>query len=297
MKIVLTGSLGHISKPLALELIEKGHNITVISSNPEKRKQIEDMGAHAAIGSVTDLNFLCNTFSGADLVYCMVPPLDFSLPIADLFDAYTGIAENYVQAIIRTGVRKVVDLSTVGAHMENGNGLLRYAYLIEAVFNRLPGSVGLKIMRPIGFYYNLLAFIPQIKNQGSIMSNYGGSTQKPWVSPVDIAAAVAAAILSPFEERSIQYIVSEEISCNQIAAVLGAAIGQPALEWTVLPAEQVRENLIQAGMAPSTAQGMVEMNAGMASGILYEDYKKHQPYRGKVSMQDFALEFARIYHQ
>jgi len=41
MKIILTGSLGHIGLPLTKELVQKGHNVTVISSNPDKKKEIE----------------------------------------------------------------------------------------------------------------------------------------------------------------------------------------------------------------------------------------------------------------
>lgn len=74
MKIILTGSLGHISKPLAQELIQKGHEITVISSNPERKKDIEALGAKAAIGSIEDTTFLTSAFTGTDAVYCMLPP-------------------------------------------------------------------------------------------------------------------------------------------------------------------------------------------------------------------------------
>ena len=45
MKITITGSLGNISKPLTIELVQKGHAVTVISSNPERQKQIEALGA------------------------------------------------------------------------------------------------------------------------------------------------------------------------------------------------------------------------------------------------------------
>jgi uncharacterized protein YbjT (DUF2867 family) len=45
MKIVVTGALGNISKPLAIALIENGHQVTVISSNTEKIKNIEALGA------------------------------------------------------------------------------------------------------------------------------------------------------------------------------------------------------------------------------------------------------------
>lgn len=40
MKIILTGSLRHIGKPLTEGLVQKGHAVTVISSKPEKQKDI-----------------------------------------------------------------------------------------------------------------------------------------------------------------------------------------------------------------------------------------------------------------
>lgn len=50
MKIILTGSLGNISKPLAISLAKKGHHVTVISSKQEKQKDIEEIVAFAAMG-------------------------------------------------------------------------------------------------------------------------------------------------------------------------------------------------------------------------------------------------------
>ncbi|MDQ2862626.1 MAG: hypothetical protein M3R50_03065 [Bacteroidota bacterium] len=52
MKIIVTGSLGHISKPLVKELIKKDNQVTVISSNVERKKDIETLGAFVAIGSL-----------------------------------------------------------------------------------------------------------------------------------------------------------------------------------------------------------------------------------------------------
>src|ERR1700722_15871349 len=67
MKIIVTGSLGHISKPLTEELVQKGHTVTVVSSKPERQKEIEAIGAKAAIGTMEDANFLSATFEGADI--------------------------------------------------------------------------------------------------------------------------------------------------------------------------------------------------------------------------------------
>ena len=74
MNSIVTGSLGNISKPLATELVQQGHAVTVISSQPAKQADIEALGTRAAIGSLEDADFLARTFAGADAVYAMVPP-------------------------------------------------------------------------------------------------------------------------------------------------------------------------------------------------------------------------------
>jgi uncharacterized protein YbjT (DUF2867 family) len=74
MKYVITGSLGNISKPVVKQLVTAGHDVIVISSNADKKVEIENTGAKAAIGSVEDRAFLTQAFSGADAVYLMIPP-------------------------------------------------------------------------------------------------------------------------------------------------------------------------------------------------------------------------------
>ena len=66
MKTIITGSSVNISKPLAEQLVSKGHSVTVISSSEERKAAIEGIGATAAIGSMNDFSFLTKTFSGAD---------------------------------------------------------------------------------------------------------------------------------------------------------------------------------------------------------------------------------------
>ncbi|WP_225974594.1 SDR family oxidoreductase [Arachidicoccus ginsenosidivorans] len=166
MKIVLTGSLGHITRPLAINLIKEGHQITIISSNSERQKEIEALGAVAAIGDMHDATFLTHTFKGVDVVYCMVPYPDIKKSFQEIVGEYTSVAENYKAAVLQTGISKMVILSSVGAHMPSGNGLLQYAYAIEQAYNQLPEHISIKFMRPVSFYYNLLSFIPVIKSQG-----------------------------------------------------------------------------------------------------------------------------------
>jgi len=295
MKIVVTGSLGHISKPLTNELVQKGHTVTVISSKPGKQKEIEALGAAAAIGSIEDVEFLTSVFTGADAVYCMEPPVSFFDHSLDIMMYYSKLANSYALAIQQSGVKRVVHLSSIGAHTDKGNGLLAFHYNVENILQQLPPDVAITFMRPVGFYYNLLGFVNTIKTQSAIVSNYG-DIKEPWVSPVDIASAVAEEIVTPFNGRKIRYVASDELTCNEVAGILGAAIGKPDLKWIVIPDEQLLNGLIASGMNRRVASGFVEMNAGRRSGVLYEDYYRNRPALGKVKLKDFAKEFADAFN-
>lgn len=296
MKIVITGSLGHIGLPLTKELIQKGHKVTVVSSKPEKQSAIEALGARAAIGVMEDVDFLTAIFTGADAIYTMTVAGNYADPNFDLVAEGRKLANNYVQAIQRSRVKRVVHLSSIGAHMDKGNGILASYHNIEQILGALPSDVAITFMRPVGFYYNLYAFVPLIKTQGIIASNYGENNKEPWVSPIDIAAAIAEEIVKPFEGRKVRYVASDELTGNDIAGILGAAIGKPDLKWIIIPDEQQLNGMIAAGMNPTIAAGMVEMNASRRS-VLYEDYYRYQPELGKVKMTDFAKEFAAVYNQ
>ena len=300
MKIIVTGSLGHISRPLTAELLQKGHAVTVISSKPERQAEIEALGAIAAIGTMEDADFLSATFKGADIVYVMEThgASSFFDPNLDLMAVISKIGQNYKQAIQQSGVKRVVHLSSIGAHTDKGNGILAFHYNVENILKQLPDDVSIKFMRPVGFYYNMFAFIPTIKTQGAIVSNNGGDVKNPWVSPLDIAAVIAEEMEKPFDGREIRYIASDEVSPNEVAGVLGEAIGKPDLKWLTIPDEQLLNGMVAAGMNSNIAKGLVEMNAGFHRGPLYEDYYLHRPaVFGKVKLTDFAKDFAAAFKQ
>ena len=271
MELVITGSLGHISKPLTGHLVQNGHSVTVISSNPERIPDIEALGAKAATGTMEDADFLAATFKGADVVYVMeaLGLHSFFDHDLDIMAAVRKIAHSYKQAIERSGVKRVVHLSSIGAHTAKGNGILAFHYHAERILQQLPEEVSIKFMRPVGFYYNMFAFIPTIKAQGAIIYNYGGDEKEPWVSPLDIAAVIAEEMEQPFAGRTVRYIASDELTPAEVANVLGEAIGKPDLKWQVITDEQYLNGLLAAGMNPQTAEDFTAMNAARRGRKLY----------------------------
>ena len=297
MKIIVTGSLGNISKPLTQELIQKGHQVTVISSNEEKSKAIENLGATAAIGSLEDVHFISETFHGADLVYTMVPPANYFDPSLDLLGYYERLGKNYQQAISNATVRKVINLSTIGGHLNKGNGILKGANHVENILNKLDSEVSITHIRPTEFYYNLLPQVHSAKNNGFIGSNIGNDVINSWVSPKDIAAAIANEIEIGVLGRKVRYVASEEVTFDELATILGQAIGKKDLKWVHYTDAQMIDGLISAGMKPDIAEGLTEMYNAIHTGLLYEDYNLNKPATfGNVKVKDFALDFAKAYN-
>lgn len=300
MNIVITGSIGHIGKPLTQKLVQNGHSVTVITSKAERQAEIEALGAKAATGRFQDTGFLAETFKGADIVYLMeawegigsIFNKDF-----DFVEAFNKIGNNYKNAVTQSGVKRVVHLSSIGAHTNKGTGSLFLHNSVENILKQLPDDVSIKFMRPPGFFTNIFRYLPAIKTKGAIFNTYGGDQKEPWVSPFDIASAIAEEMEKPFSGRTVHYLASEELSPNEVAQIIGEAIGKPDLAWTVVSDAQMHSEMLAAGMNEWIANGFIEMQAAQRNGSLYEDYNRNRPGFGKGKLTDYANEFAKAYHK
>lgn len=288
MKIVVTGSLGHVGKPLTQQLVQEGHTVTVISSKVDKQQEIESLGATAAIGSVQDLDFLTAAFTGADAVYAMIPP-NFAVP--DPVAYYVTIGTNYAKAIQQAGIKRVVHLSSYGAHLEKGTGIIVGSHQVENILNGL-SNVAVTHLRAGYFYYNIYRFVDMIKYMGCIASNYGGNDPLLLVAPTDIAAA-AAEELTAVTGNNTRFVVSDERTANEVARVIGAAIGKPGLQWNVSPNEQVLEGMKAHGVPAIIANELIDLGNSIHSGVLYGEDRP--AVYGKVKLEEFAKEFAAAF--
>lgn len=292
MKITVTGSLGNISKPLSRRLIDEGHEVTIISSDAAREHEINTLGATPAIGSIEDENFLTAVLEDTDAVYCMTPP-KFAAP--DQVAYYAHTAECYAIAIAQSNVKRVLYLSSYGAHLPSGTGYITGSYKAENILNQL-SDIHLTHIRPTYFYYNLLHFISMIKQAGFMGNVFGGNDKLAMVAPQDIADAIAEAITKPKADKII-YVASDDRTCNEVAQVLGNAVGIPSLQWKVLPPQQVQATLVANGMSENAAANLVDVGISTHTGVLRETFDMANPKYGKTKLEDFAMDFATKYNQ
>lgn len=294
MKYVITGSLGHISKPIAQSLVKAGHEVVVITSSKDRVKDIESLGAKAAVGSLEDSNVVNEAFTGATAVYLMIPP---NFAVTDWRGYQNKIGNVFVEAIKKNGIKFAVLLSSIGAHLGEGSGPIDGLYDLEKALTTVDG-LNVKNLRPSYFYYNFFAQIPMIKTANIMGGNFGSTDEKMVLTDTgDIADAAVEELLSlDFKGHSVRYISSDERHPNEIASVLGTAIGNPGLPWVSFTDEQTLNGMLQAGLSSAIANGYTTMGKAIRDGKLQEDYWKNKPSKsGKVKLEDFARIFAAAY--
>lgn len=295
MKYVITGAAGNTSKPLAEKLLKAGHDVTVIGRNAEKLKALTDQGARAVIGSVEDIGFLKKAFAGADAVYTMVPP-KYDAP--DMKAHIGSVGRNYADALKANNIKYVVNLSSVGAHLRDGAGPVSGLYHVEQALNELKDT-NIKHLRPVYFYTNFLGNVGMVKTMNIIGGNFGDAEFKMLLTHPNDIAEIAFDELSKldFSGHSFRYIGSDERSPEEIAKIIGTAIGKPQLPWVTFTDQQAFDGMLQMGFPENVAKNYAEMGRAMHDGSLFEDYWKHHPGQlGETKLEDFAKTFAAVYN-
>jgi uncharacterized protein YbjT (DUF2867 family) len=213
------------------------------------------------------------TFKGADAIYAMVPP---NLGATNMKDALAAVGKSYADAIRTSGVKKVVLLSSIGAHLPGGTGPITAIHRTENYLNALE-DVTVISLRAAYFYFNFYSNIQMIKHMGIIGGNIGADKFMALVHPEDIAEAAANALQSSVKGKRVEYVVGDERTTTDIAKVLGAAIGKPDLQWIAFSDEQALSGMVQAGLPEEAAKNYVEMGNAINSGILWEHYLQNKP--------------------
>ncbi|MBC6310417.1 NAD(P)H-binding protein [Listeria sp. FSL L7-1582] len=289
MKITLLGSLGNINRIVAPKLITDGHEVTVITSQEERIPAIEALGAKAAVGSMADVDFLTEQFSGRDVVYLMIATGTGE----DLFTIAKSQADIFTAAIQKSGVKNVVNLSSIGADAGEQAGALYAYHIIENTLRSLTDT-NIAFLRPTGFYNNLFAHLNTIKDTQTIYTNIPGDTLSYYVDPADIADVVYPLITNTPPDKTVHYALSDMFTLHQFAEKLKAQLGWDNLNVVEITDEQYKSALLANHVPEKLVDAFIKMSQYQrSSDKIYDDLKKHNPSFGNITIDQFVTRYAQ----
>lgn len=290
---VLMGANGNITSRAARTLLQKGHAVRVIGRSEATLAPLKALGAELAIGDAQDAAFLAQAFAGATAVYTMIPP-DYAAEDMRRSQALFGTA--IAAALVQAGVKRVVNLSSVGAELAAGTGPITGLHEQEQRLDTLVAPLGLQLLhlRPGYFMENHLHAAGTIAAAGVYPSLERGDVPVPTIATADIADVVARELVSGQARGVLHLHAPRAYTFAQVAAVLGRAIGRPELPYVQAELEQGLAGMAAAGFSASAASRMAEMAQWLSGGT------QAAKLPGAVettptTLEDFAPRFREAY--
>lgn len=281
----IMGSTGRIGTVLTETLLKKGHRVRAIGRNKEKLKMLEEKGAEIFSTPFDDIAELSKAFLGSDAVFSMIPP---AYAIDDYEEFQDKVGEVIKQALTRSNIQYVLNLSSLGADESKGTGPIKGLHRHEQRLNSIP-NLNVLHLRPGFFMENLLMSIPFIKNFGKIGLPFRSDLFIPMNATKDIGLQ-AAEILDAlnFSGQSILNMAGpRELTMEEVSASIGKIIGQDKLDYMQLSFQDAEKGMLSSGMKPKTVKLLLEMyQAFNENKIIQESFMpKH---RGKTTIEEFA---------
>jgi uncharacterized protein YbjT (DUF2867 family) len=290
----ITGATGNIGSKIANALLKEGKKVRVIGRTADRLKPFTDKGAEAFVGSVDDAEAMTRAFAGATAVFAMIPPNVTSPNVR----AYQNkVSEALAAGISRSGVKHVVNLSSVGAHQPDKGGPINGLYDQEQRLNQL-SDVNVLHLRPAFFMENNLMNIGVIKQMGSNGSPLNPDLAMPMIATKDIAAeAVQRLIQRDFTGHSVKELLGQrDLTQSEVTRILGSAIGKSDLGYVQFPYEAAQEAMLKMGLSADMAAQYIEMQRSFNEGILKPSQPRSPQNTTRTSIEEFSKFFAKVYN-
>ncbi|HXY11310.1 MAG TPA: NmrA family NAD(P)-binding protein [Terriglobales bacterium] len=285
---VVTGATGHTGNIVARTLLDKGAKVRVIGRSADRLEALVAKGVESCVTDLTDVSSLAKSFDGAKAAYVMLPP---SLTAPDYRQFQDRVTETIAAALRSAGITHVVTLSSIGADKPDRTGPVLGLRYLEQQLNHINGLHVLHL-RAGYFMENTLAQVGIIQKMGMSLGPLRPDLKLSMIATEDVGVVAADALLRlDFHQKNTRELQGQrDLSMNEVAQIIGKAIGNPGLRYTQAPDDQVQAALIQLGMSSSMAALLLEMSAALNSGYMRALEPRSAENTTPTSYEAFAAE-------
>ena len=223
MRISVVGATGRIGAKLTRTLLSAGHQVRALSRGGPALDALVALGAEPFLGSFdTGAGDLDQFFQGADAAFLMVKT-DWN----NIEGHYPAVAQRFVDALEQSPVKLAVSLTAMGSDVKGTTGHFESFHRLEEKLNEL-GRIDLFHLRDAWFMENVAAWTGPVAKYGRIAWFCKPDLKMPWVATDDIAWLAAKELTNPTgRHRVYREVGSEDVSMNELAAIIGKEIGRP----------------------------------------------------------------------
>jgi uncharacterized protein YbjT (DUF2867 family) len=288
MKIAVTTPTGHVGSAVTDFLLEFGGDITVklLGRRPDKLQEYVDRGAEIAVGAQDDSDYLVKATHGVDALFWATPPGYGS----DDLRAFQNRLGNAAATAIRTNkISHVVNLSSVGANLTSGVGPINGLHDVEVLLDNV--ATNITHLRPGFFFENLLWQLESIRKWGRISLPISGTKSYPMIATRDIGRVAATRLASnDWTGHFVQELHGPaDLTFKEVAQIVGEVLGRKIVYIKCDP-QEMRDNILSAGMTEKAADLMLEMYDAVENGRLRTTQPRSNVTTTSTTLNEFVRE-------
>lgn len=284
----VVGAGGNTGSATVRALLEKGAAVRAVVRDPARGKDWEARGVEVAVADLADAASLTRAFEGADAAYVLNPPA-YALP--DLFVHADFLAANIATAARQARLPRLVVLSSIGAHLANGNGNIR----TNAIFERALGNLDCPVafLRPAYFMENW-AWVAAAAIHDGVLPSFLSPTSRriPMIAASDIGVAAARALLDAGGKGVIEIEGPRAYSPDDAASAFATVLGRP-VNAIAVPETEWPSTLERGGFSARTIDSWIELFRGFNSGAIDFEKRTSNPVRGSVPIEEAVRAIVR----
>lgn len=286
---VVLGASGNTGHVVANNLLSNNKKVRVVGRNADHLQFLANKGGEIFTADVTDVQSLTRALQGAEAAYVLVPP---NYATNDSRGYQERVSDAIAKAVRDAGVKNIVSLSSIGADKPNGTGPVVGLHNFEQKLNQIDGANVLHL-RAGYFMENTLPQAAPIRKMGLAVGPVRSDLKLPMIASSDIGRAAAEELIRlDFKGKQTRELQGQrDISYEEVAGIIGKAIGKTDLKYVQAPDEQVRPALVQAGMSDDLAGLILEMAKSLNSGYMHAIEPRSERNTTKTKYEDFVAEF------
>jgi uncharacterized protein YbjT (DUF2867 family) len=276
---VIAGVTGNTGKVVAETLLAQKKPVRVIVRDAKKGEPWKAKGAEVAIAELDDQKALTDALRGAEGAYLLIPP---NWTAKNVLAENKARAQTIAKAVEASGVKHVVFLSSIAAHLTSGTGPVVSAHDGEVALGKTKADV--TSVRAAYFMENFGSSLHAL-GEGKFPTFINLDSPMPMIATHDIGIVAAKALLEGGKGKQVIELEGpKQYSQRDVAAAL-SRLTKKTIEAQQGPEEMVVPALTSAGVPAAWVPIYQEMTHALNEGVFVFEGKGATHVKGTTPLE------------
>ena len=280
---IIVGATGQVGSHLISEIRRNGYPVRAVVRNPGK---LSDKTIETKTADLFNREQITEAFKGGTTVFLLTPENPGS---NDIIGDTKRIVENYNKAIQSAGIKKIVGLSCIGAHIDGNTGNILMSRILEQGFDNL--EIEKVFIRPSYYFSNWLGYLETVKKYGVLPTFFPEDYKLEMHSPFDLAKFIVKVITDTAFSKNVNFFEvtgQKKYSSLDVADALSKLL-KKKVAIQPIPREKWNEMLMSVGFTNNTAINLSQMTQAVIDNIIVPE-EPDKAIKLKTTLEDYLKE-------